>query len=99
MVLAFYKRAGFKMTLVCAEPKFKPTLGIMRDIHGFQPKYANVPAAERKNRDIEERVMARIHAECARRLNFFPAKDGCTGYYSPREILHHVKLDFDHQCK
>jgi hypothetical protein len=78
----------------------------MRDI--------NVPAAERNDRVIEERVMTIIHAapyaalpqilmkyvvtECARRLNFFPTKDGCTGYYSPREILHHVKLDFDHQC-
>jgi hypothetical protein len=77
----------------------------MRDI--------NVPAAERNDRVIEERVMTIIHAapyaalpqilmkyvvtECARRLNFFPAKDGCTGYYSPREILHHVKLGFDHQ--
>ena len=32
------------------------------------------------------------------KLNFFPAKGGCSNYFSPWEILHHVKLDYKKLC-
>jgi hypothetical protein len=56
----------------------------------------HVPVAERNNRVIEERVRATFNGapygalpqlllkyvvtECARKLNFFPAKGGCSDY-------------------
>jgi hypothetical protein len=71
----------------------------------------HVSEAERNNRTIKERIRACFHDlpfksipklmikymvyEMTRRLNFFPAKGGVSKYYSPREILHHVKLDYD----
>ena len=36
--------------------------------------------------------------ETAAKLNYFPAKGGCLNYFSPREILHHVKLDYKKHC-
>ena len=31
-------------------------------------------------------------------LNYFPTKGGCSNYFSLREILHHVKLDYKKHC-
>ena len=36
--------------------------------------------------------------ETAAKLNYFPAKGGCSNYFSPQEILHHVKLDYKKHC-
>ena len=36
--------------------------------------------------------------ETAEKLNYFPAKGGCSNYFSPREILHRVKLDHMKHC-
>ena len=36
--------------------------------------------------------------ETAAKLNYFPAKGACSNYFSPREILHHVKLDYKKHC-
>ena len=36
--------------------------------------------------------------ECTKKLNFFPPKGGISKYYSPREILHHQKLDYGKHC-
>ncbi len=36
--------------------------------------------------------------ECTKKLNFFPPKGGISKYYSPREILHHQKLDYNKHC-
>ena len=36
--------------------------------------------------------------ETAAKLNYFPAKGGSSNYFSPREILHHVKLDDKNHC-
>jgi hypothetical protein len=74
----------------------------------------HVPEVERSNRVIKERVRATVHrspyaclprtvlkfvvTEAARKLNFFPAQYGCSAYYSPRQILHHVNLHYQHQC-
>ena len=74
----------------------------------------HVPQAERNNRVIKERVRAAYHyspfkklprkvlkylvMECTRKLNFFPVKGGVSNYYSPREIIHKVPLDYNTQC-
>ena len=36
--------------------------------------------------------------ETAAKLNYFPPKGGCSNYFSPREILNHVKLDYKKHC-
>jgi hypothetical protein len=35
----------------------------------------------------------------AKKLNFFPAKQGISHYYSPRMILHQKNLDYSKNCK
>ena len=32
--------------------------------------------------------------ETTAKLNYFPTKGGCSNYFSEREILHHVKLNY-----
>ena len=36
--------------------------------------------------------------EETRKLNYFSPKGGISPYYSPREILHHVKLGYQKHC-
>ena len=36
--------------------------------------------------------------ETAAKLNYFPAKGGCSNYFSPSKILHHVKLNYKKHC-
>ena len=36
--------------------------------------------------------------ETAAKLNHFPTKGACLNYFSLREILHHVKLDYKKHC-
>ena len=36
--------------------------------------------------------------ETAAKLNYIPTNGGCSNYFSPREILHHVKLDYKKHC-
>jgi hypothetical protein len=70
----------------------------------------HVTEAERNNRVIEERVCTGYHqlpfkplprlmikilvTESAKKLNFFPAKNGISLYYSPRMTLHQRNLDY-----
>jgi hypothetical protein len=72
--------------------------------------HEHVPEVERSIRVVKERCRATIHGnpfkslprillksvvqECTRKLNYFPAKGGCSLYYSPREILHELKLNY-----
>ena len=81
----------------------------------FANPQEHVPQAERNIRVIKERVRATFHRlpfdhlpkimvntlvqESAKKLNFFPAKNGISNYYSPRTILHQENLDFDRHCK
>ena len=74
----------------------------------------HVPEAERNNCIIKECIRAVYHQspfkvlpqiviqylviEAAWKLNFFPAKGGCSDYYSLHEILHHAKLNYQTQC-
>ena len=73
-----------------------------------------VPEAECKNRILKECIHATYHGipymmlpltiicymvmETTAKLNYFPTKGGCSNYFSPREILHHVKLDYKKHC-
>ena len=36
--------------------------------------------------------------ETTAKLNYFPTRGVCSKYFSPREILHHVKLDYKNHC-
>lgn len=80
----------------------------------FSSAQEHVPEAERNIRVIKERIRAVYHdlpfdsisrimlkylaMESARKLNYFPPKDGVSSYYSPREILHGIKLDYQKHC-
>jgi hypothetical protein len=68
----------------------------------------HVPEAERNNRTIKECICATYHhipfkrllllmikvlvADSAQKLNFFPAKDGISKYYSPHMIFHECNM-------
>jgi hypothetical protein len=75
----------------------------------------HVPWAERNNRTIQERVRAAYHSlpyndlprtlvkylvmESAKKLNYFPNKNGVSKYYSPRMILHQENIDYERHCE
>ena len=75
----------------------------------------HVPDIERSICVIKERVRATYHgldfqklpkvmikmlvAESAKKLNFFPAKNGVSPFYSPRMIIHGKTLDYAKHCK
>ena len=85
----------------------KDDLGVAME---YSAPQAHVPEAERNNRTLKERVRATYHrlpysalptammkvlvTESARKLNFFPNKNGLSKYFSPRQILHRVVLDY-----
>ena len=74
----------------------------------------HVPEAEHNNCILEEHIRATYHGitykmlprtiiwymvtETTAKLNYFPTKASCSNYFSPREILHHVKLNYKKHC-
>ena len=74
----------------------------------------HVPETECNNCILKERICTTYHGipykwlpcaiicyivmETVVKLNYFPTKGGCSNYFSPREILHHVKLDYKKHC-
>ena len=74
----------------------------------------HVPEAERNNRLIKERVRATFHSlpfkalpnvlmkplviESAKKLNYFPSRAGVSRYFSPRQIVQQVSLDYRRHC-
>ena len=74
----------------------------------------HVPEAEHNNCVLKEHMHATYHEipykmlprtvicymvmETTAKLNYFPTKDGCSNYFGPREVLHHVKLDYKKHC-
>lgn len=118
-VLRVYTLAGFKVTTIHCDNEFQPLLNTLATEFHIHLNFANpqehVPAAERNNRVIKERVRATYHrlpythlprlmvkllvSESAKKLNFFPAKYGVSPYYSPRMILHQRHLDFAKHCQ
>jgi len=75
----------------------------------------HVPEAEHNNRVTKELVRAAYHrlpfkhlprlmikilvTESAKKMNFFPAKNGISPYYSPCMILHQRNLDYARHCQ
>jgi hypothetical protein len=75
----------------------------------------HVPEAERNNRVTKERIRANYHrlpykrltrlmvkilvTKCAKKLNFFPRKNGISPYFSPCMILHQCNLDYAKHCQ
>ena len=81
----------------------------------YSAAQGHVPEIERTHRVYQERIRASFHRlpfkalpilvlkvlvmESARKLNFFPAKNGISQYYSPRQIVHRETLDYEKDCK
>ena len=77
-------------------------------------EHEHVPEAECNNPILKECICATYHwipykmiprtvicymvMETTAKLNYFPTKGGCSNYFSLREILHHVKLDYKKHC-
>ena len=74
----------------------------------------HVPEAECNNHILKECICTTYHGipykmlpqtiicymvmETTAKLNYFPTKGGCSNYFSLREILHHVMLDYKKHC-
>ena len=74
----------------------------------------HVPEAECNNCILKEHIHTTYHGipykmlpqtiicymvmETTVKLNYFPTKGGCSNYFIPREILHHVKLNKKKHC-
>jgi hypothetical protein len=74
----------------------------------------HVPEVERSIRVIKEQFRATFHRlpftrlpaimvkilamESTKKLNFFPAENGISPYYSPRMIIHNETLDYNKHC-
>ena len=74
----------------------------------------HVPQGEHNNCVLKEHIHTTYHGipykmlpqtiicytvmETAVKLNYFPTKGGCLKYFSLREILHHVRLDYKKHC-
>ena len=74
----------------------------------------HLPEAEHNNCILKEHIQATYHGipykmipqtiiccmvmETAAKLNYFPTKGSCANYFSPRELLHRVKLDYKKCC-
>ena len=74
----------------------------------------HVPEAEHNNHVLKKCIHATYHRipykmppstiicymvmEATAKLNYFPTAGDCSNYFSPREILHHVKLDYKKHC-
>ena len=96
-------------------PMMDPVADDMDITMEYSAPQAHVPESERNNRTIKERVRSTFHrlpykalpiammrvlvVESARKLNFFPNKNGISKYFSPRQIVHRVVLDYDTNCK
>ena len=81
----------------------------------FVAQGEHVPEAERNNRTIGERIRSGYHrlpyrnipklmlqtlAKLAtRQLNFFPAKNGVSAYFSPYMLLNKRSLDYSSHCR
>ena len=74
----------------------------------------HVTEAESNNHILKEHICTTYHGipckmlprtiicymvmETAAKLNHFRTKGGCSNYFSQREILHHVKIDYKKHC-
>ena len=113
-ILKLYQWASFQFIEVCTNCKFKPVLQVLQDGGwSFMTNLANAQA-ECNNCILKDHIHATYHVipyqmipqtiicymvmETAAKLNYFPAKGGCSIYFSLRQILHHIKLDYKRHC-
>ena len=47
---------------------------------------------------LRQTIICYMVMETTAKLNYFPAKCGCSSYFSLMEILHHVKLNYKKHC-
>ena len=47
---------------------------------------------------LPQTIICYMVMETTAKLNYFPAKGGCSNYFSLRETLHHVKLNYKKHC-
>ena len=47
---------------------------------------------------LPQTIICYMVMETKAKLNYFPTKGGCLNYFSPCEILHHVKHDYKKHC-
>ncbi|KAI2510062.1 Reverse transcriptase (RNA-dependent DNA polymerase) [Fragilaria crotonensis] len=96
-------------------PLIEPLADEFHVAMNFANAQEHVPEAERNNRVIKERVRATYHrlpyrqltrtmvkmlvSESAKKLNFFPSKNGVSKFYSPRMMLHQRNLDYSRHCR
>ncbi|KAI2506113.1 Reverse transcriptase (RNA-dependent DNA polymerase) [Fragilaria crotonensis] len=96
-------------------PLIEPLADEFEVVMNFANAQEHVPEAERNNRVIKERVRATYHrlpyrqltktmvkmlvSESAKKLNFFPSKNGVSKFYSPRMMLHQRNLDYSRHCR
>ena len=119
-VILIYLNAGFTIKCIHADSEYEPVLEYFKNQQPSIPYNLastdeHVPAAERNNRVLKERIRATFHSlpfkalpilclkelapATADKLNFFPPADGISQYYSPREIMSRQRLDYDKHCR
>ena len=118
-VILTYLNAGFVIHCIHADSEYETLLEQFKNSspsidYNLASTDEHVPAAERNNRVIKERIRATFHSlpfkalpilcirelasESANKLNFFPPADGISKYFSPREIMSHQRLDYKKHC-
>ena len=111
VVLRKYNKNKFRVNKINCDQQFKPLMEDVEDNLGIRMNYAprdeHVPAAERNNRTISERIRVTYHSLpykampkimlrhlamiSAWQLNLFPVKGGVSSYYSPYVIMGEVR--------
>ena len=118
-VIVQYLNAGFVIHCIHADSEYESLLEQFKNSspslhYNLASTDEHVPAAERNNRVIKERIRATFHSlpfkalpilcirelasESANKLNFFPPAQGISQYFSPREIMSHRRLDYKKHC-
>ena len=113
-ILRAYNGAGYEFSEIHCDNEFKPIMDAVKDDMGVSMEYPpakdHVPAAERNNRVIGERVRATYHRlpyknmprimweylvfVSTAQLNWFPVKGGVSKYYSPHHLLKKRQLNY-----
>ena len=110
-VLKLYNRAGFQVTEVCTNCKFKPVLHVLQDsgwsfmtnLANAQELFLKLSTIIASSRSVFMPLIMGFLKKCPTNCYLLHGNGDCSkvkllscclNYYSPREILHHVKLDY-----
>ena len=109
-----YNKAGFRIGRIDCDNQFGPMFEEMEDDWEIELNLANpndhVPAAERNNRTLKERIRTILHRlpfkyfprlilrkageKATKALNMFPAAGGVSNYYSPYAIMTNKNVNY-----